>query len=130
MKLPAVSAAILALALTGCAAEAPSPAVTPAGVTDDFRGVSLESAVTQFDEANVKYQVKAIGLEGVTDLQNPKDPSEQGKWKIVDLTDKDDHRIFAKNLNVGDFAVILVEPWEGVTFPEGYTGPTTTPTSP
>jgi ABC-type glycerol-3-phosphate transport system substrate-binding protein len=118
MKLLVAAAAAVTLALAGCAAESPVPAATPAGVTDDFRGVALESAVAQFDEAHINYEVHVVTPEGVTVLQNPKDPAEQGKWRIYDLTDKDDTRIFAKDLNVGDSAVIIAEPWEGQKFPE------------
>lgn len=119
MKLLASAvAALLILANTGCAAPAEaggtsssaSEAPTETDIIGELNQLSLEEAMARLEAAGVGYQVRVQGPEGIH-LDDPKAPSEQGKWKALGLIDASTEAIIlSTGVAAGDFVKILAAP--------------------
>lgn len=119
MKLLApAAAAVLILAMVGCAPPTPSSSTpSPAAETSiepdpigDVNQLSLEDTMAKLDAADVDYDVRVQGPEG-TILADPTAASEAGKWKALGLIDHSTEAIIlSSELQAGDVVKILVAP--------------------
>lgn len=113
-----MAAAILILAMVGCASPATPSSTSPsatetlteANLIGDVNQLSLEDAMAKLDAAEVAYDVRVQGREG-TILADPKAASEGGKWKALGLIDASTEAIIlSTEVKAGDFVRILVAP--------------------